>query len=217
MALLEKSAPTREQFLALRRQYDIISKGLDLLKSKREALMKEFFGIIDESIKLRELLTALLNEAQKDLEKARALNGFAMESFANSAGREVSLNIKVRNIWGVFVPEIEETALARTLEARDISPIGERAEVIDVAKQFETAGELIIKIASKEIRLTRLGEMIRSDSRKINAISEVILPAIRKRVKYIERVLEEREREEIFRLKRNKSKRQAAEAGEVKS
>ena len=54
--------------------------------------------------------------------------------------------------------------------------------------------------------------MIRSDSRKINAISEVMLPSIRSRIKYIERVLEEREREEIFRLKRNKTKRQAEEA-----
>jgi V/A-type H+-transporting ATPase subunit D len=67
-----------------------------------------------------------------------------------------------------------------------------------------------VKIASREIRLTAIGEVIRSDSRKINAINEVILPSIKNRIKYIERVLEEREREEIFRLKRNKARRQAA-------
>ncbi|MDO8427469.1 MAG: V-type ATP synthase subunit D [Deltaproteobacteria bacterium] len=210
---MEKTgAPTREQLLALRKQYDVIKKGLELLKSKREALMKEFFGIVEESIELRSNLTGLLNRAQRNLERARALNGDgAIESFAHAAKRDVSLNIRVHNIWGVFVPEIEETALKRSLEARDISPIGERAELIDVAKEFETAADLIVRIASKEVRLSRLGEMIKSDTRKINAITEVILPAMSRRTKYIARVLEEREREEIFRLKRSKAKRQREE------
>jgi V/A-type H+-transporting ATPase subunit D len=209
MAVLEKSAPTREQFLALRRRYEVIGKGLELLKSKREALMKEFFGMVDESIRMRDELTALLARARQSIERARALSGVAVESFACGAKRHVSLNIKARNVWGVFIPEIEEVRLARSLDAMDISPVGESAGVIDTARQFEGACELIVKIASREIMLERIGEVIRSDSRKINAITEVILPSIKNRVKYIERVLEEREREEIFRLKRNKGRRQA--------
>lgn len=204
---MEKSAPTRQHLLALRDQHDSIKKGLDLLKSKREALMKEFFDIVEESIEMRADLTKLLSRAQRDLERARALSGFALESFAHAAKRDVSLNIRVRNIWGVNVPEIEETALTRTLEARDVSPVGERAEAFDVAKEFETAADMIIKIATKETRLARVGDMIKSDTRKINAITEMILPAMGKRIKSIERVLEEREREEVFRLKRYKSMR----------
>ncbi|CAG1065472.1 V/A-type H+/Na+-transporting ATPase subunit D [uncultured bacterium] len=209
MGMLEKSAPTREQFMALRRRYDVIGKGLELLKSKREALMKEFFGIVDESIRMRDELTALLAGAQRGLERARALNGVAVESFAYGAKRHVSLNIRARNVWGVYIPEIEDVNLTRTLDAMDISPVGESAAVIETARRFEAASELIVKIASREIRLTAIGEVIRSDSRKINAITEVILPSIKNRIKYIERVLEEREREEIFRLKRNKARRQA--------
>lgn len=211
---MEKVAPTREQLLSLKRQHEVIKKGLDLLKSKREALMKEFFGIVEESIGMRNDLTGLLTKAERDLQVVRALAGAEVESFATAARREVSLAIKVKNIWGVFVPEIEETALVRTLEARDISPVGERAQVIETARQFENAADLIVRIASREIRLTRLGEMIRSDTRKVNAISEVILPSLSRRVKYITRMLEEREREEIFRLKRNKAKRQELERRE---
>lgn len=210
MAILEKSAPTREQLLSLRRRHDVISKGLDLIKSKREALMKEFFGIVDESIRMRDELTSLLAMAQRGLERARAMNGVAVESFAYGAKRHTTLNIKARNVWGVFIPEIEEVSLARSLDAMDISPVGESAGVINTAREFEAAAELIVKIASREIRLTRIGEVIKSDSRKINAINEVILPSIKNRIKYIERVLEEREREEIFRLKRNKAKKQQA-------
>ncbi|CAG1000814.1 partial V/A-type H+/Na+-transporting ATPase subunit D, partial [Gammaproteobacteria bacterium] len=129
--------------------------------------------------------------------------------FAYAARRHVSLNIRARNVWGVFIPEIEDVSLTRTLDAMGISPVGESAAVINTARRFEAASELIVRIASREIRLTRIGEVIRSDSRKINAINEVILPSIKRRIKHIERVLEEREREEIFRLKRNKARRQA--------
>ncbi|MDP2688886.1 MAG: V-type ATP synthase subunit D [Deltaproteobacteria bacterium] len=208
---MEKSAPTRERLLALRKQYEVMDKGLQLVKSKREALMKEFFGIVEESLALRDRLTGLLTTAQRGLQKARALNGEAVESFANASGRKVSLNIKVKNVWGVYVPEIEETALVRPLEARDISPVGERAEVLDMAKDFETAADLMVRIASREVRLTRLGEMIKADTRKVNAINELILPAMKSRIKAIGRVLEEREREEVYRLKRNKARRQATE------
>jgi vacuolar-type H+-ATPase subunit D/Vma8 len=51
--------------------------------------------------------------------------------------------------------------------------------------------------------------MIRSDTRKINAIRDVILPSMIRRAGAIAGVLEEREREEVFRLKRIKSKRTA--------
>lgn len=202
---MEKSAPTRQQLLLLREQFDSTRKGLDLLKSKREALMKEFFEIVEESVAMRDELTGLLSRSFRDLERSRAINGFALESFAHAAKRKINLDIKVKNVWGVKVPEIEETTLTRSLEARDISPVGERAEVIEVAAEFEKASDLIVRIASKEVMLSRVGEMIKSDTRKINAITEMMLPAMNRRIKYIERVLEEREREEVFRLKRFKS------------
>lgn len=205
------AAPTRQQLLQLRSQHDVIRKGLDLLKSKREALMKEFFGIVEESMELREKLTELLSAAQRDLQRVRAFSEPELLSFANSARRKLSFDIKLKNIWGVNVPEIEDKPLVRTLEARSVSPVGEKAAVIDVARKFESAAELIVRIASKETRLSRVGEMIKADTRKINAISEMMLPSMARRIKVISGVLEEREREEVFRLKRFKSKK-AAEA-----
>ncbi len=204
---MEKLAPTRQQLLVLREQLGAVRKGLDLLKSKREALMKEFFDIVEESVSMRDDLTGLLSRSFRDLERSKAVSGPALESFAHAAKRKVALDIKVKNVWGVKVPEIEETTLTRSVEARDVSPVGERADVMDVASGFEKAADLIVRIASKEVMLSRVGEMIKSDSRKINAITEMMLPAMGRRIKYIERVLEEREREEVFRLKRYKSMR----------
>lgn len=207
---MEKSAPTRQRLLELKGGYAASRKGLELLKSKREALMKEFFGVVDESVRMREALTELLSGAQKRLVVSRALYGDeALESFAHSAKRDVSLDINVKNIWGVNVPEIEDVVLSRSLDARDISPVGEKAGFFQAARDFENAAGMMVKIASKEIKLSLIGEMIKSDTRKINAITEVLLPSMRTLVRSIERVLEEREREEVFRLKRYKKMRGA--------
>ena len=135
-----------------------------------------------------------------------------MESFAIAAKRDVTLDIKIENVWGVSVPEIAETAPTRTMEARNVSPVGTGAGVLDVAKEFEIVADTIVRIASREVRLARVGEMIKADTRKINAISEMMLPGMTVRIKSIERVLEEREREEVFRLKRYKGKKARAAA-----
>ena len=74
-----------------------------------------------------------MSRSFRDLERSRAVSGPALESFAHAAKRKVTLDIKVKNVWGVKVPEIEETTLTRSVEARDVSPVGERADVMDVA------------------------------------------------------------------------------------
>jgi len=205
---MEKSAPTRQQLLILKARHETVRKGLGLLKSKREALMKEFFGVVEESVRMRERLTELVCTGQRRVVLSEALYGMeTLNSFAHASRREVSLEMRVRNVWGVSVPEIAPVRLVRSLDARELSPIGERALVLQAAKDFENAADMLVNIASKEVKLSRLGEVIRADTRKVNAITEALLPDMKKKIKVIERTLEEREREEVFRLKRYKGKR----------
>ncbi len=206
---MERTAPTRQNLMQLRRRREVVRKGRELLRAKREALMKEFMGLVDECLKNREALGHLINIAVKNLEVARAVDREALKSMIVKGKRDVELSINVKNVWGVKIPEIVERPLVRSLDARDVSPVGESALVLDTAKAFEKVVSRIVRMATPEARLARVGEMIKSDSRKINALEEVMLPQIGKSVKAIERVLEEREKEEIYRMKRYKSKRPA--------
>ncbi len=167
--------------------------------------MKEFMGLVEECMKTREDLTRLLSKARRNLEIAGAMEGEALTSLAVKSERNITLDIKIKNVWGVKIPEIVERPVVRSLEARDVSPIGESPFALGTARDFEMAVSLMIKMAGPEARLARVGEMIKSDSRKINAIGEVMLPDMKTRIKAIERVLEEREKEEIYRIKRYKS------------
>lgn len=210
---MEIESPTRYNLLKLKKRYEMFSSGLLLIKKRREALSKEFMGLVDECVEKRAEISRLLSSAQKILEFAKAFFPGEMESFYHASRRYISFDITIKNLWGVNIPEIEEKPVVRTLGAIGVSPVGEKIAVVDISRQFETVVDKVLKIASRENRLTRLGDMIRSDTRKINSMEETVLPGIKKSTKSIARTLEERERGDIFRLKRYKKRRSGESSG----
>ena len=207
------TALTRQNLLNLKARHETLGAGLEILKARREALMKELFVIAEECMAKREVLTKLLVSATRSLEIVRAFNGNTHESFAAASKRDVFLDVKKKNIWGINVAEFHEVDLVRSLGAREVSPIGEGAAVFDSAKEYEKIVDMIVKMASKEVSLERLGEVIRLDTRRVNALEQVLLPKIKGSMKTIRRNLEEVEREEVYRLKRYKTKMSKVEGG----
>ena len=201
---MEKFSPTRINLLFLHAQLEKLKNGAKLLRSKREALMKDFFKCVEECVTLRSQLNSQLKDAIYELYLAKAFLGDAVKSTAYASKRDISLDIKVKNVWGVNVPEVEQKAFVRDMDARDISPIGEGSLIIETAQSFEKVVDAVVTIASSEIRLKRVGEEIKVDTRRINALEEILTPSMQNGIKTIERVLEEREREDIYRLKRYK-------------
>ncbi|MBI3752634.1 MAG: V-type ATP synthase subunit D [Deltaproteobacteria bacterium] len=204
---MEKFAPTRINLLLLKTQLLALKNGARLLRSKREALMKDFFRCVGECMELRSKLNAQIRDATYELHLAGAFFGDALYATAYASKRDVSLDIKVKNVWGINIPEIEQKAFVRTIDARDMSPLGEGLLAIETAKDFEKVVDAIVSIASSEIRLKRVGEEIKADTRRINALEEILMPSINQGIKSIARVLEEREREDVYRLKRFKRRR----------
>jgi len=205
---MEKSTPTRNNLMRLKTLHGIVVNGREILKNRRESLLKEFFLLIDECMEGELELDSKISRATKTLEFTKAMNPDELESLSLIGTRDFYIDVEQKHIWGVNVPEIKEKPVVRSLEAREISPIGENGSSIAVARQYEEVMEQVIKMASKETRLNRLGEMIRLDSRKINALGEIMMPAIKKSIKDMNRIFEEREKENILRLKWFKDKRQ---------
>lgn len=86
-------------------------------------------------------------------------------------------------------------------EGRGYSLVGTSARIDEVADRFEEEVDLLIELASSELRLRRLAEEIRKTSRRVNAQENILIPRLHSRRAYIEMVLEERAREDLFRLK----------------
>jgi V/A-type H+-transporting ATPase subunit D len=78
--------------------------------------------------------------------------------------------------------------------------------VDETARRFETVLELILRSVTVEMRLKKLGREIKRVTRRINALNEVVIPSLGREVRKIRQVLEEREREDLFRMKRFKAR-----------
>src|SRR3972149_6441374 len=80
---------------------------------------------------------------------------------------------------------------------------------LSLAKAVE--GKETLEVAATEIKLKKIGEEIKKTTRRVNALEQVVIPRIRGEIRYIAAVLEQRAREDVFRLKRIKKKLEAKE------
>lgn len=202
---MESLARTRMTLLQLKRQRLVAERGLALLRSKREALVREFFAVMDRVVQGREQMETAIGQALGSLALALGRDGVAaLRSVGFAAQRHLSIDLIERNVWGVRFPELHYPAIVRTLDNRGYSVPGVSAFVDETARRFETVVELILRSVAVEMRLKKLGGEIKKVTRRINALNEVILPLLARQVRAIRQTLEEREREDLFRMKRFK-------------
>lgn len=204
--------PTRMELLALKAQIGTATEGARLLKGKRDALMKEFLKAVDTVVESRHELSDLCRAGMNTVNAARALEGaFTLESAAMGTRRALPLEVRDKRIWGVAVPEIEVRDLGRAFDARGYSPATTPVLIEETAAAFERILNQALVIAVQETRLRRLGEEVRATSSRVNALEQILIPGLRRDVAGILAVLEERSREEVFRLKRLKRRSRAAQ------
>jgi V/A-type H+-transporting ATPase subunit D len=194
--------------LEIRGRKAVGEKGARLLRTKRKVLAGEIARLMGEVLEGRTRLDEALREAVKALALAKALDGEdALESLALVAGREVPLHVTMRRVWGVPTPAISAPPLVRVADGRGTSPASWGPSGAKAARSHEEALEMLLRIASRELHLTRLGEEIQETSRRINGLEQLVLPALAREAARIEAALDERDREDAVRLKRLRAKR----------
>jgi V/A-type H+-transporting ATPase subunit D len=178
-----------------------VSKGAELLRRKREALVAEIVRLARPAADARALIAERAARAYPVLVGALGVEGYAGLRAIAWPLREVTLQIRPAQVWGIPVAEIvARPPLRRTLEARGIaaSAIGPAAAAS--ASEFETLAELLLDAAPRELLLQRLGFALTRTSRQVNTLEHRVAPSIRREVLRARRTLEEREREEHTRL-----------------
>jgi V/A-type H+-transporting ATPase subunit D len=150
----------------------------------------------EQVIRSSDELERSVGESVAALALAEALDGpEVVQSAAFAARGQVSLTVNVTNVYS-------------------LTNVSSRIE--EVAEAFETQLDLIIELASSEMRLRRLAEEIGRTTRRVNALENVLIPRLEAQRNYAQMVLEEREREDLFRLKRVKMKLERRVASQQK-
>jgi len=184
---MEQVNPTRMELIKKREQIKLAEQGKDLLKEKMDALIREFFSIMGS-----------VSKSRKELEP------IALKSASFATKRLLSLNIKGKNIMGVPVPVIQKRRVSRSIFERGYSIVGVSGRIDETAERFEVELDLIIELAETETALRRLGGEIQMTRRRVNALEQILIPELRKEAKFIKIAIDERERENLFRLKKVK-------------
>ncbi|MDR2967405.1 MAG: V-type ATP synthase subunit D [Methanobacteriaceae archaeon] len=203
---IEGINPTRMELLKLKDREKLAVKGHSLLKEKRDALIKEFFDILDRVKGSRGNAEKTLNEAFNDLTSAQIVMGdLAVQKAALSVKESVDVDIDSRSIMGVSVPLIDSKIDSKTLIDRGYSFADTSVLLDEAARKFEKSLSLILELGEIEKTIYLLAAEIESTKRRVNALEHIMIPRLQNTVKSIEMRLEEMERENFVRLKMIKS------------
>ncbi|MGO9388353.1 MAG: V-type ATP synthase subunit D [Methanobacterium sp.] len=200
--MIEGINPTRMELLKLKQREKLAIKGHSLLKEKRNALIMEFFNILERVKGSRENVSEKLKDAYKDLTESQIIMGdLAVKKAAMSVKESVNLDIESRSIMGVVVPVMDYDVQQRNIVGRGYGFMDTSVKLDEAAKEFEESLALIIELAEVEKTIILLANEIESTKRRVNALEHIIIPRIKNTVKYIEMRLEEMDRENFVRLK----------------
>ena len=199
--------PTRMELLALRKRRDIAERGRDLLREKLDALMIELFENVRQIAELRERSHALLREAYDLFIEAGMVHGLArLEQFAVGVEDRFELDTKTRNVIGVTLPEVQ--VKVSPIRTAPYNLLATSAKLDEAVMKMTEAVKAMTELSSAEASTRKLAEAIASTKRRVNSLDYVIIPRVLHSIRYIQMHLEEREREDFFRLKRIKSRMQ---------
>lgn len=200
--MIEGINPTRMELLKLKQREKLAVKGHSLLKEKRNALIMEFFNILERVKGSRDNVSQKLEEAYQDLTAAQVSMGdLAVKKAAMSVTESINVDIDARSVMGVVVPIIDSETQERTIVERGYGFMDTSVKVDEAAKKFEESIQLIIELGEIEKTIMLLAGEIESTKRRVNALEHIIIPRLENTVKYIEMRLEEMERENFVRLK----------------
>jgi len=199
------------ELIALRKRRRIAERGGELLREKLDALMIEFFQFAREISALRAKTQDLLSQTYTRFIEAQMLMGFGrMEETAISVQDRFEVEASTRNVIGVSIPYAQVKVLP--LEGYPYSMIGTSAKLDEAVALMVEAVKNVAELSAAEAAIRRLAEAIAATKRRVNSLEYIVVPRIQNTIRYIEMSLQERAREDFFRLKRIKTRLEEEES-----
>jgi len=136
---MEQVKPTRMELMKKNAQIRLAEQGRDLLREKMEALIQEFFRIMNTVSSSRQELEEIADAADHALLIAQAVDDpVTLKSASFATKGVVTLGISGKNIMGVPVPVIEKKRVSRSILERGYSVIGTSGRIDETAERFES-------------------------------------------------------------------------------
>jgi V/A-type H+-transporting ATPase subunit D len=189
-------APTKSNLLSLKEQFGVAKEGFELLEQKREILVMELMRRVEE--------TKLL---ERSMDKRVASAYPALRSLLVTMGRDRAAETAKGIVLDHAARERRVQAAGMTLldidfeAARPSIPysFGNSFAVCDKTMiEFTELLSVAARLAAIRSMVWKLSQEVRKTQRRVNALEKMVIPDTGETIRYVEGVLEEREREGFF-------------------
>lgn len=192
-------APTKANLMSAKATLEFSKSGYDLLDQKRNVLIREMMGLLDKAKDVQARINSTFSAAYDALKTANLTMGIAnVEEIAGSIPEGCEFEILYKSVMGVEIPKIK-------YNVKDIEPVYSLYQTnssMDAAfKRFWEIKYLVMELAEVENSVYKLAIEINRTQKRANALENIQIPKYQEIVKYIQDALEEKDREEFFRLK----------------
>lgn len=197
-------APTKSNLLAMKEQLAVSTNGYELLEEKREILVRELMHLVEKVKLLERDIDKVTAEAYPAFKRMLMLDGAdQIERISHAVHYDFNMREKQVTIGGMTFSTMDVDMPKQELF---YSFIGTYANTdATISKLFELLN-LLTQMASIRTIVWRLANEVKKTQRRVNALDKMIIPQAQETKTYIESVLEERERENVFVLKALKKK-----------
>ena len=181
--------PTKGNLIAAKNSLKLATMGYGLMDKKRNILIRELMGLIDEAKGIQSEIDAVFTAE---------LGINYVQEIGMSMPVDDGVGIKARSIMGTEIPLVrhEQGPMKVAYGFNNTS------ESLDIARQhFERVKELTIKLSMVENSAYRLANSIKKTQKRANALKNITIPHYEALSRTISNALEEKEREEFTRLK----------------
>lgn len=200
-------APTKSNLLVTKERLAVSTNGYELLEEKREILVRELMRLVEQVKMLENEIQQAIDLAYPAFKRMLMIDGAdQVERIAHGIHYDFDMIEKVVVVGGMQFETIEVELPKKELF---YSALGTYANTDDVIVKFFNLLTLLTQMASIRTIVWRLAEEVKRTQRRVNALDKMIIPQATETIKYIESVLEERERENVFVLKALKKKQNA--------
>lgn len=202
---IEGIAPTRMQLLELKNKAALATHGHDLLKEKMDALIIEFYNVLEEVKSSQSESEEVLERAHTQLQRASLKLGMTkLKEIGFSAPETLSLAATTRSIMGVKTPKL---SLNRKVVNVPFYGAENTSIVLDDSiVAFRDYLYSVVNLAEKIATLQKLAYEISGTKRRVNALNHIIIPRLVNTARFIDLALEEEDREQFSRMKFIKAK-----------
>ena len=196
--------PTRSNLLRMKQELQFAHEGYEILDRKREVLTTELIRMAHDAQVLQEEVWKLVAEAYRALEQAKLTMGQEqVERTSLAMHKTVDVQLRFRGVMGVPIPMVE----AKGGPPEMPYSLGDTLATLDQASSaFRRVLSRVPELSELVTSVWRLAGELRKTQRRVNALQHIFIPEYEETVLFIKSALEEREREETFRLKWLKTK-----------